>query len=432
MDYVLEKAILSDEPVGNWKSVEYDMPAKSSPEDSTDASLRSAGSFIGSSQRSSLSGSVGSLVFSSNHNVLKKLVRVSERPSESNTLHDVRMNEYKNEISCFLFQRSIFYNKAYFGANAWRLRWFTISPENVSSVPDSCDPNNHTIMYPRFKAIEVDEKHLIIKIVNPLEGKRDYYLMAPSKSIFDKVIEKMELFMEFNCSATFEYIKAVQSLNDLNDLDFEGAAGYESLIEYEMDSSNLETVFFFLLFPFRLLMHLTIPDVRTLDEHGNPTATIGKAYLSTISCLLWLIVGSYAMVASLETLGELLGISDAIMGFTVSAAGTSLPNYVASKVAAEKGFGNQAVSNAFGSNTFNIMCALGLPWMLYISLGNDFEPYDGLKDEHIVDSIVILAVMLGVFVAFMFASDFVMYRWHGVVFLVLYVGYLVYAIMVDA
>ena len=130
-----------------------------------------------------------------------------------------------------------------------------------------------------------------------------------------------QLFMEFNCSATFEDIKAVQSLNDLNDLDFEGAAGYESLIEYEMDSSNLETVFFFLLFPFRLLMHLTIPDVRTLDEHGNPTATIGKAFLSTISCLLWLIVGSYAMVASLETLGELLGISDAIMGFTVSAAG---------------------------------------------------------------------------------------------------------------
>lgn len=130
-----------------------------------------------------------------------------------------------------------------------------------------------------------------------------------------------QLFMEFNCSATSEEIRAVQSLNDLNDLDFEGAEGYESLIEYEMDSSNLETVFFFLLFPFRLLMHFTIPDVRTLDEHGNPTATIGKAYLSTISCLLWLIVGSYAMVASLETLGELLGISDAIMGFTVSAAG---------------------------------------------------------------------------------------------------------------
>ena len=47
--------------------------------------------------------------------------------------------------------------------------------------------------YPQFKAIEVDEEHLIINIVNPVEGKRDYYLMAPSKPIFDKVIEKMEV-----------------------------------------------------------------------------------------------------------------------------------------------------------------------------------------------------------------------------------------------
>ena len=88
-----------------------------------------------------------------------------------------------------------------------------------------------------------------------------------------------------------------------------------------MDSSNFETIFFFLLFPLRFLMHFTIPDVRMLNEKGEPTATIGKAYLSTLSCLLWLIVGSYAMVASLEALGELLGVSDAIMGFTVSAAG---------------------------------------------------------------------------------------------------------------
>jgi len=77
------------------------------------------------------------------------------------------------------------------------------------------------------------------------------------------------------------------------------------------------------------------------------------------------------------------------------------------------------------------MCGLGLPWMLYISLGNNFEPYDSLKDEHIVDSILILAGMLGLFVVFMVASDFVMYKWHGLVFLLAYLGYLAYAILVD-
>ena len=58
---------------------------------------------------------------------------------------------------------------------------------------------------------------------------------------------------------------------------------------------------------------------------------------------------------SLHFVSALLDIPDAVIGVTVSAAGTSLPNYVASKVAAEKGSGNMAVSNAFGSNTFNIM-----------------------------------------------------------------------------
>jgi len=440
MDYLMEKVNLSDEPVGNWESVEYFMPAIStaeiSTEDDTDASMRSTDSLIGSSvihslKRGTLANSLRDSIFSMNNTVLKSLVKVSERPSELNTLHNIHMNEFKNQVSCFLFQRSIFYNKAYFGSNAWQLRWFTICPEKVSSVPDSCDPNNHRLRYPRFKAIEIDEKHLIIKIVNPVEGKRDYFLMAPSKPIFDKVIKVMELFMEHKCTTSAEQIKAPHINDELDDEEFEGAEGYESLIEYQMDSSNFETVCFFLLFPLRLLMHFTIPDVRMLDENGEPTATIGKAYLSTLSCLLWLILGSYTMIVSLEALGELMGISDAIMGFTVSAAGTSLPNYVASKVAAKNGFGNQAVSNAFGSNTFNIMVGLGLPWMLYISLGNNFEPYDSLKDEHIIDSIVILASMLGIFVVFMFASDFVMHQWHGIVFIMGYGGFLVYAILVD-
>jgi Ca2+/Na+ antiporter len=46
----------------------------------------------------------------------------------------------------------------------------------------------------------------------------------------------------------------------------------------------------------------------------------------------------------------------------------SLPDYMTNKVAAENGFGNQTVSNAFGSNTFNIMIGLDLPWTLYIAL----------------------------------------------------------------
>jgi Ca2+/Na+ antiporter len=113
---------------------------------------------------------------------------------------------------------------------------------------------------------------------------------------------------------------------------------------------------------------------------------------------------------------------------SIHCTGTSLPNYIASKVAAEHGFGNQAVSNAFGSNTFNIMVGLGLPWMLYTSFGTGFEPYHGLPAEGILESIIILATVLCVFIVLMFSSGFVILKWHGVLFMVMYFAYIVFAI----
>lgn len=75
------------------------------------------------------------------------------------------------------------------------------------------------------------------------------------------------------------------------------------------------------------------------------------------------------------------------------------------------------------------MVGLGLPWMLYTSFGTNFEPYNGLKDDNILESIVILAAVLAVFVVFMLFSGFVLYKWHGIVFLVLYATYITYAVL---
>jgi Ca2+/Na+ antiporter len=52
------------------------------------------------------------------------------------------------------------------------------------------------------------------------------------------------------------------------------------------------------------------------------------------------------------------------VGLTFTAAGTSLPNLFASLIVAKQGLGNMSVSNAFGSNTFNIFIALALPWFI--------------------------------------------------------------------
>jgi len=87
-----------------------------------------------------------------------------------------------------------------------------------------------------------------------------------------------------------------------------------------------------------------------------------------------------------------------------------------------------AVSNAFGSNTFNIMIGLGLPWVLYTSFGTGFQPYHGLVAEGINESVIILGGVLLVFVVVVLTSGFVLYRWHGILFLILYIAYLAFEI----
>lgn len=232
----------------------------------------------------------------------------------------------EKRFSCFLWQKSIFYTKAYFGSHAWHLRWFDFTPFSIVSVPDRQDSEKHQMRYPLFREVEVDENHLLIKIINPNPQKRHYTLMAPSKEIFELTIEKLEVYMDSHTSTRITPEEKEDLLRRASSSmpaeDFDDSDPYEDLIEFPADGSNIGIAIFIFLYPLRFLMHWTLPDVRQMDEDGNPTGTIGKAFAATFMCLVWLVIGSYAMVASLEALAELMDIPDAVIGFTVSAAGT--------------------------------------------------------------------------------------------------------------
>lgn len=321
-----------------------------------------------------------------------------------------------------MWQKSHFYNKARIAFHGWHLRWFSLNVKRMYSVPNRICFEKHKIKYPAFEQLDVDPKRNLIRVIHPVPNKRDFILLCPSQDIFEKVVTKMAEMIDLVLEDAED--KSTETSRELGDYDDH----MESLIQFPADGDNVEIIFFVLLFPLRFLMHYTVPDVRTLDENGMPQGTLTNAWIAIIMCLVWLVVGSYAMVASLEALAALMNIPDAVVGVTVSAAGTSLPNYVASKVAAQNGFGNMAVSNAFGSNTFNIMIGLGLPWVLYTSVGTHFEPYHGLRNEGIVESVVIMGSVCLVFIVFMIQSGFVLYKWHGIVFIWLYVAYLTFAI----
>ena len=104
----------------------------------------------------------------------------------------------------------------------------------------------------------------------------------------------------------------------------------------------------------------------------------------------------------------------------VLAAGTSLPDTLSSVVVARKGMGDMAVANAIGSNVFNVLFGLGLPWTVYILYSGApiAMPTDGLLEN----SFTMLAVGV-VYMAAFAACGFHMTTRLGLAFIAVYVAY---------
>jgi Ca2+/Na+ antiporter len=167
--------------------------------------------------------------------------------------------------------------------------------------------------------------------------QRNYYLMLPSKETVAAVIDKMEKVVESNERiANMPGLEVVDATSDKFGGDSDEHVSFVAFPEY---GSALIFLFIVLVYPCRVLIHWTIPDGRCLDDHGKHVGTLSKAFFTIGVCFLWFIGGSYAVVSLLEHKADLLRIPTALIGVTVCAAGTSLPNYVAPRVATEKGFG---------------------------------------------------------------------------------------------
>ncbi|XP_044184180.1 sodium/potassium/calcium exchanger 3-like [Acropora millepora] len=113
--------------------------------------------------------------------------------------------------------------------------------------------------------------------------------------------------------------------------------------------------------PFTCLYYVTIPDCRKVRWEGWFLVTF---FVS----LVWMALLTYVLVWMLAIIGFTCGIPDTVMGLTLLAAGTSLPDTFSSFIVARKGEGDMAVSHANGSNMFNILFCLGLPWFLQTAL----------------------------------------------------------------
>lgn len=126
---------------------------------------------------------------------------------------------------------------------------------------------------------------------------------------------------------------------------------------FDVPESKAGKVFWALALPLNLLMFLTIPDCKK--------EKLAKFFIvSFIMSLVWIAAFSYCMVWWASVLGFALGIPDAVMGLTILAGGTSIPDAISSVIVARNGFGDMAVSSSIGSNIFDINVGLPLPWLI--------------------------------------------------------------------
>jgi cation:H+ antiporter len=136
---------------------------------------------------------------------------------------------------------------------------------------------------------------------------------------------------------------------------------------------------------------------------------------AVVAGLALLVVGSDWLVDAAVAFARSLGVSDAVIGLTIVAAGTSLPEVAASVMAALKGERDIAVGNVVGSNVFNILGCLGLG-ALVAPVGLPVEA--GILR---FDLWVMVAVALACLPVFFSGGEIA--RWEGALFLAYYIAY---------
>jgi cation:H+ antiporter len=135
-----------------------------------------------------------------------------------------------------------------------------------------------------------------------------------------------------------------------------------------------------------------------------------------------LVFGSDWLVRAAVTVAHALGVSDVVIGLTIVAAGTSLPEVAASVAAALKGERDIAVGNVVGSNIFNLLGCLGLSSLASGRLGLVVPP-----SLLAFDLWVMLAVAVACLPVFVTGREIA--RWEGGVFLCTYVAYVTYLVL---
>jgi len=113
--------------------------------------------------------------------------------------------------------------------------------------------------------------------------------------------------------------------------------------------------------------------------------------------IIWIGVFAYLMVNWAIAIGDTIKIPNYIMGMTFLAAGTSIPDLLSSVIVAKQGHGDMAVSSSIGSNIFDILVGLPVPWIFFTLLKQ--KPVQIISCDLALSVLVLIGMLIAVVTA---------------------------------
>ncbi|RMZ93294.1 sodium potassium calcium exchanger 3-like, partial [Brachionus plicatilis] len=177
-----------------------------------------------------------------------------------------------------------------------------------------------------------------------------------------------------------------------------------------LPGSLVNKIFYIILFPVYLIFFFTIPDCRRPTFRPFPRYFL-TFFMSTVylSCLSYLLVWMVVIICFT------FGIPDTVAGLTILAFGTSVPEIISSIIVVKKGKGEMAISNSIGSNVFDILICLGLPWL--ISALSDLKKPVKIYSQGIIYTVVVLLTTVVIFIVCFLISKWKLSKRLGLVLL---------------
>ena len=154
------------------------------------------------------------------------------------------------------------------------------------------------------------------------------------------------------------------------------------------------------------------------NTNGKKPMKVWKSVLFILIGLVCLIFGSDIFVEKASELASQLGVSDAIIGLTIVAGGTSLPELATSVVASRKGNSAIAIGNVIGSNVFNILFILGITGLVH--------PMEIAGITWLDYAVMVVSMFLLWLFSF---TKLKIEKWEGVLLFITYIAYVTYLVI---